>query len=346
MVGLGRRLGIDVVAQGLEAPAHLDVVRGAGCRLGQGHLFARPQPAEHVEAYLDGFRCPLRSRVVTARWEEEGAMRFDVTHVLDAIERHLTTEAALAQAVVDLGQVAWFDALDGGRPVNLLRTGLLVDALARHLGEDAVMIYPVAGPGPAHRRRPDLQGADGARPLGRRRAHRGRAGRRRPGGRGGRPHRLAGGDPRRLSRALEPRYPWLRGQPDRVLRLVPGRRRRRAFVGGQPGPRQAGRSRGRLLGRVWRCPRRDCPTFGERRGGPRPCRACAPACRSCPRHDEPLVNAGPRAARGRPWPLIVDGVVRDPVRGAAGRPVTVGRSPDDPDGLSDRRRTWPARRRR
>jgi EAL domain-containing protein (putative c-di-GMP-specific phosphodiesterase class I) len=55
MVGLGRRLGIDVVAQGLEAPAHLDVVRAAGCRLGQGHLFARPQPAEHMEAYLDGF---------------------------------------------------------------------------------------------------------------------------------------------------------------------------------------------------------------------------------------------------------------------------------------------------
>jgi diguanylate cyclase (GGDEF)-like protein len=55
MVGLGRRLGIDVVAQGLEAPAHLEVVRGAGCRLGQGHLFARPQPAERTEAYLDGF---------------------------------------------------------------------------------------------------------------------------------------------------------------------------------------------------------------------------------------------------------------------------------------------------
>jgi diguanylate cyclase (GGDEF)-like protein/PAS domain S-box-containing protein len=59
MVGLGRRLGVDVVAQGLEAPAHLDVVRAAGCRLGQGHLLARPQPAEHVEAYLDGF--PTRS---------------------------------------------------------------------------------------------------------------------------------------------------------------------------------------------------------------------------------------------------------------------------------------------
>jgi EAL domain-containing protein (putative c-di-GMP-specific phosphodiesterase class I) len=55
IVGLGRRLGIDVVAQGLEAPAHLAVVRAAGCRLGQGHLFAHPQPAERTEAYLDGF---------------------------------------------------------------------------------------------------------------------------------------------------------------------------------------------------------------------------------------------------------------------------------------------------
>ena len=62
--------------------------------------------------------------------------------MLDAIERHLTTEVALAQAVVDLGQMAWFDALDGGRSVNLLRTGMLVDALSRHLGEDAVMVYP------------------------------------------------------------------------------------------------------------------------------------------------------------------------------------------------------------
>jgi EAL domain-containing protein (putative c-di-GMP-specific phosphodiesterase class I) len=55
MVGLSRRLGLDVVAQGLEAPEHLQVVRGAGCRMGQGHLFARPQPAERIEAYLDRF---------------------------------------------------------------------------------------------------------------------------------------------------------------------------------------------------------------------------------------------------------------------------------------------------
>jgi EAL domain-containing protein (putative c-di-GMP-specific phosphodiesterase class I)/GGDEF domain-containing protein len=55
MVGVGRRLGIEVVAQGVEVPDQLAAVRDAGCRLGQGHLFARPQPAERTEAYLDGF---------------------------------------------------------------------------------------------------------------------------------------------------------------------------------------------------------------------------------------------------------------------------------------------------
>jgi EAL domain-containing protein (putative c-di-GMP-specific phosphodiesterase class I) len=55
LIGVGRRLGVDVVAHGLEAPAQLELVRTAGCRIGQGHLFARPQPAERIEAYLDGF---------------------------------------------------------------------------------------------------------------------------------------------------------------------------------------------------------------------------------------------------------------------------------------------------
>jgi EAL domain-containing protein (putative c-di-GMP-specific phosphodiesterase class I) len=56
MVGFGRRLGIDVVAVGLEAEAELELVLAAGCRFGQGRLFAYPQPAERAEAYLDEFR--------------------------------------------------------------------------------------------------------------------------------------------------------------------------------------------------------------------------------------------------------------------------------------------------
>jgi EAL domain-containing protein (putative c-di-GMP-specific phosphodiesterase class I) len=52
VVRLGRQLGVDVVAQGLETDEDLAAARTAGCRFGQGYLLGRPQPAEHIEAYL------------------------------------------------------------------------------------------------------------------------------------------------------------------------------------------------------------------------------------------------------------------------------------------------------
>ncbi|MEV6931966.1 EAL domain-containing protein [Dactylosporangium sp. NPDC051485] len=59
VVGLSRRLGIDVIACGLETQSHADVVRAAGCALGQGFLVSPPDHAEHVEAYLERHRTPL-----------------------------------------------------------------------------------------------------------------------------------------------------------------------------------------------------------------------------------------------------------------------------------------------
>jgi EAL domain-containing protein (putative c-di-GMP-specific phosphodiesterase class I) len=44
---LGRRIGARVVAEGVELPADLARVRGAGIDLVQGHLLGRPGPAEH-----------------------------------------------------------------------------------------------------------------------------------------------------------------------------------------------------------------------------------------------------------------------------------------------------------
>jgi diguanylate cyclase (GGDEF)-like protein/PAS domain S-box-containing protein len=58
VMSLGDRLGLEVVACGLEAQAHLDAVLAAGCRFGQGHLFAPPTPAERVEAYMTDHRAP------------------------------------------------------------------------------------------------------------------------------------------------------------------------------------------------------------------------------------------------------------------------------------------------
>jgi diguanylate cyclase (GGDEF)-like protein len=42
--GLGRSLGMEVIAEGIENQRQLDWVRQMGCSLGQGFLFAHPQP--------------------------------------------------------------------------------------------------------------------------------------------------------------------------------------------------------------------------------------------------------------------------------------------------------------
>jgi EAL domain-containing protein (putative c-di-GMP-specific phosphodiesterase class I) len=47
LVATTRRLGAEVVAEGLEDPADLAHLRQAGIRLAQGHLLCRPAPPEH-----------------------------------------------------------------------------------------------------------------------------------------------------------------------------------------------------------------------------------------------------------------------------------------------------------
>lgn len=60
VVGLGRRFGLEIIAEGLESPTHVEQARSAGCRLGQGYALSRPGPAERVEAYLEEFPSPSR----------------------------------------------------------------------------------------------------------------------------------------------------------------------------------------------------------------------------------------------------------------------------------------------
>jgi hypothetical protein len=72
-------------------------------------------------------------------------VRFEVSRVLDTIEQRLTTDVTLAQAVVDLSDAVRFEELDRGRPISLLRLGMVLDALAQYLLDGAAMLYPVAG---------------------------------------------------------------------------------------------------------------------------------------------------------------------------------------------------------
>ena len=52
MVGVAHGLGLNVVAEGVETEGQRDALLTAGCSLMQGFLFARPQPAGDLEAFL------------------------------------------------------------------------------------------------------------------------------------------------------------------------------------------------------------------------------------------------------------------------------------------------------
>ncbi|RBY77432.1 hypothetical protein DQ239_11165 [Blastococcus sp. TF02-09] len=52
IVGIGRALGMSVVAEGVETSAQLAVLNGFGCHYAQGFLLARPMPLEQLRALL------------------------------------------------------------------------------------------------------------------------------------------------------------------------------------------------------------------------------------------------------------------------------------------------------
>lgn len=53
IVALAHNLGIGVVAEGVERPSQLEIVRGLGCEYAQGYLFARPVDERRVAGLLD-----------------------------------------------------------------------------------------------------------------------------------------------------------------------------------------------------------------------------------------------------------------------------------------------------
>ncbi|GAB3686947.1 putative bifunctional diguanylate cyclase/phosphodiesterase [Nocardiopsis oceani] len=54
IIQLGRDLGVQVVAEGIERPEQLEQLRVMGCDHGQGFLVARPMPANGVESLVGG----------------------------------------------------------------------------------------------------------------------------------------------------------------------------------------------------------------------------------------------------------------------------------------------------
>lgn len=314
-------------------------------------------------------------------------MRFQTSAVMDAIERRLTTDVVAAQAVVDIGAVARCVELDRGRPVNLVRIGMVLDALSRYLVDEGAMLYGVAerallsDQALTSKERMVLGRwlDDGVIEVTSEVADR--------------PAEIADltGLPLIVLRpdpVLAQRYPWLTDGSGRALRLVPrgGVASLRPLSGeenvdagraaggedtarvvasakvptsgngeqvelplpaevltGKPAARMsrvrvsgsrfhrgepAGGDAGRLVTQSWRCDGYDCPAFGERRpvGQPVP-RLRHDGVPVCPRHGEPVSDAGPRPA-AYPVSIVVDDLPRRRIVVREGEPVEVGRAED------------------
>src|SRR5206468_3217682 len=58
ITSLGHRLGMRVIAEGIETAAQLTALESYGCDLAQGFHLARPAPAEDILPVLLGAPCP------------------------------------------------------------------------------------------------------------------------------------------------------------------------------------------------------------------------------------------------------------------------------------------------
>jgi diguanylate cyclase (GGDEF)-like protein len=66
VIGIGKALGLQVVAEGVETVGQRDLLARAGCELAQGFLFTRALPADELVAWLDHERMPGAPRRLSA----------------------------------------------------------------------------------------------------------------------------------------------------------------------------------------------------------------------------------------------------------------------------------------
>jgi diguanylate cyclase (GGDEF)-like protein len=58
-IELAHRLGLEVVAEGVETPTHLARLRAIGCDIGQGHFLGRPVPGDQIDTTAHALRHSL-----------------------------------------------------------------------------------------------------------------------------------------------------------------------------------------------------------------------------------------------------------------------------------------------
>ena len=65
IVGLGKNLGLDVIAEGVETEGQLEYLRAHGCDIAQGYLYAKPQTPEELTPWLAANRRVSETNVRT-----------------------------------------------------------------------------------------------------------------------------------------------------------------------------------------------------------------------------------------------------------------------------------------
>lgn len=53
MAGLGNKLGMEVIAEGIETLEHMNFLKQIGCDTGQGYLFSKPLPFSELKMYIE-----------------------------------------------------------------------------------------------------------------------------------------------------------------------------------------------------------------------------------------------------------------------------------------------------
>jgi hypothetical protein len=276
-------------------------------------------------------------------------VRFEVSKVLDAIEARLTTDPALARAVVDLSEIVRYADLDGGRPASSVRLGLVVDALGRYFAEENVPVYVISPRGLLS----DTDLTSNERMVIRRWADDGKV------------EVVPVLDDRVFEVAellgvpvltrtrgeqFRSRRPWV-DEPGRLLAAIAGEGGTPVLVSrvgrGDPGKAVERSPMGeRLLARVWSCPESNCTSFGsggdpdspfaDMRTITSPVAQPPPALRAgvptCPRHGAKLRDAGARSAV-EVLSVRIDGVIRKRFVVSTEAPVVVGRAPEGGGGV-------------
>jgi EAL domain-containing protein (putative c-di-GMP-specific phosphodiesterase class I) len=78
LLKIGQKLGMKILAEGVETEAQLEFLKSEGCDYMQGYLLGKPMPADQISAWMSDFveRNPLRSgsptlHLHTNRWPSD-----------------------------------------------------------------------------------------------------------------------------------------------------------------------------------------------------------------------------------------------------------------------------------